>query len=97
MTLEETAARGRGRPRTFSPDDALTAAIAVFAEKGYEHTSLSDLTEAMGINRTSIYLALGSKEDLFLRARDSRPCCAPRSRWRPARTTSACPSSPSRH
>jgi len=68
VTLERAAARGRGRPRTFSSDDALMAAVAVFAEKGYEHTSLSDLTEAMGINRTSMYLAFGSKEDLFLRA-----------------------------
>jgi len=68
MTVERAVARGRGRPRAFSPDDALTAAVAVFAEKGYEHTSLSDLTEAMGINRTSMYLAFGSKEDLFLRA-----------------------------
>jgi len=68
MTPEKAVARGRGRPRTFSPDDALAAAVAVFAEKGYEHTSLSDLTEAMGINRTSMYLAFGSKEDLFLRA-----------------------------
>jgi AcrR family transcriptional regulator len=68
MTLERAATRGRGRPRTFSSDDALLAAVAVFAEKGYEHTSLSDLTEAMGINRTSMYLAFGSKEDLFLRA-----------------------------
>jgi AcrR family transcriptional regulator len=68
MTLERAVARGRGRPRMFSSDDALAAAVAVFAEKGYEHTSLSDLTEAMGINRTSMYLAFGSKEDLFLRA-----------------------------
>jgi AcrR family transcriptional regulator len=68
MTLERAAARGRGRQRTFSSDDALMAAVAVFADKGYEHTSLSDLTEAMGINRTSMYLAFGSKEDLFLRA-----------------------------
>jgi AcrR family transcriptional regulator len=68
MTVEKATTRGRGRPRAFSPDDALMAAVAVFAEKGYEHTSLSDLTEAMGINRTSMYLAFGSKEDLFLRA-----------------------------
>jgi AcrR family transcriptional regulator len=68
MALEQAMARGRGRPRAFSPNDVLMAAVAVFAEKGYEHTSLSDLTEAMGINRPSMYLAFGNKEDLFLRA-----------------------------
>jgi AcrR family transcriptional regulator len=68
LAIESTVARGRGRPRAFSSSEALMAAVAVFAEKGYEHTSLSDLTSAMGINRTSMYLAFGSKEDLFLLA-----------------------------
>lgn len=63
--------RPRGRPRQFSAPDALQAAVAVFAEKGYEHTSLTDLTQAMGINRTSMYLAFGSKEELFLLAMQS--------------------------
>jgi AcrR family transcriptional regulator len=68
MATGTTVARGRGRPRAFSSGEALMAAVAVFAKKGYEHTSLSDLTAAMGINRTSMYLAFGSKEDLFLLA-----------------------------
>jgi AcrR family transcriptional regulator len=68
VTGDETSTRPRGRPREFSKEEALAAAVAVFAEKGYEHTSLSDLTEAMGINRTSMYLAFGNKEDLFLLA-----------------------------
>jgi AcrR family transcriptional regulator len=68
VAAKDTVARGRGRPRAFSSTEALMAAVAVFAKKGYEHTSLSDLTSAMGINRTSMYLAFGSKEDLFLLA-----------------------------
>jgi AcrR family transcriptional regulator len=42
----------------------------VFWEKGYEGTSLSDLTKAMGINRPSLYAAFGNKETLFRKVLD---------------------------
>lgn len=51
--------------KTFDTDEVLEKAGVMFASKGFEATSISDLTQAMGINKGSLYHAFGSKRDLF--------------------------------
>ena len=60
----------KGRPREFCTEQALAAALRVFWSKGYEGASLTELTEAMGITKPSLYAAFGNKEALFHKALD---------------------------
>ncbi|MFC8667990.1 TetR/AcrR family transcriptional regulator [Streptomyces sp. NPDC057199] len=59
------ASKPRGRPRSFDRETALEKAILAFWEHGYEATSVSDLTQVMGIGAPSLYAAFGDKRSLF--------------------------------
>jgi TetR/AcrR family transcriptional regulator, copper-responsive repressor len=60
----------RGRPRQFDSETALHNAMLVFWRNGYRGTSVDDLTDALGINKPSLYAAFGDKEALFLQVVD---------------------------
>ena len=57
----------RGRPRSFDEGVVLDQARAVFLQKGFDATSLDDLSAATGLTRPSLYGAFGNKEALYRR------------------------------
>ncbi|MBL8648878.1 MAG: TetR/AcrR family transcriptional regulator [Sphingopyxis sp.] len=67
---QDVIAAPKGRPREFCVDQALASALHVFWAKGYDGASMTDLTEAMGITKPSLYAAFGNKEALFHKALD---------------------------
>lgn len=57
-----------GRPREFDFDVALDAAMEAFWHHGYGGTSMSDIEQATGLGKGSIYKAFGDKHTLFVQA-----------------------------
>ncbi len=60
----------RGRPKSFDEQKALEQAMLLFWENGYIATSISDLTQALGITAPSLYCSFGDKATLFNRCID---------------------------
>lgn len=58
--------RGRGRPRSFDPKQALQQVSAIFRRHGFAATSLDDIAQATGLNRPSLYAAFGDKRAMYL-------------------------------
>ncbi len=54
------------RPREFNETDALSDAMHLFWQRGYEFSSLSDITQATGLSKSSLYDTFGSKHELLL-------------------------------
>jgi AcrR family transcriptional regulator len=58
------------RPKGYDRHAVLVAARDLFWERGYEATSITDLEQSTGLNRSSLYREFGSKHDLFRAALD---------------------------
>ena len=58
------------RPKEFDRERVLDRAVELFWSRGYEATSMSDLTEHLGIGRQSLYDTFGDKHALYLAALD---------------------------
>lgn len=63
--VTKETSKPRGRPLAFNQEQALDRALQVFWTRGYEGTSMSELVDALGINKPSIYATFGNKEALF--------------------------------
>ncbi len=57
-----------GRPRNLPVDEALDRALLEFWARGYDRTSISDLSRALGVGPSSVYNAFGSKQELYRRS-----------------------------
>ncbi|MFI0895360.1 TetR/AcrR family transcriptional regulator [Streptomyces sp. NPDC020983] len=53
---------------TYTPDSLLAVAVGVFNERGYDGTSMEDLSRVAGISKSSIYHHVRGKEELLNRA-----------------------------
>jgi AcrR family transcriptional regulator len=71
--MADTAAgesgRGRGRPG-YDVESLLAVAVEVFNERGYDGTSMEDLSQRLGITKSAIYHHVDSKQQLLALALD---------------------------
>ena len=57
--------RSGGRPPKFDREAVVSAAVQAFWSKGFEATTLADLEEATGVDRSSLYNSFGGKTGLY--------------------------------
>jgi AcrR family transcriptional regulator len=66
--VTNTEKRPRGRPKGFSPDEALDCAVEMFWEHGYEGVDVERIARAVNVTKPALYRAFGDKSTLLLKA-----------------------------
>ena len=59
------------RPRKFDEEEVLVKAMDAFWTHGYDATTITDLMDATGLAKGSLYKGFGDKKQLFMQALDS--------------------------
>jgi TetR/AcrR family transcriptional repressor of nem operon len=54
-----------GRRKRYDRQDVLDKAMGLFWQKGYQATSMAEMTQATGLNTASMYKEFGDKDGLF--------------------------------
>lgn len=93
-TMDGTKQRRRGNTRQRIQE----VALELFAEQGYEKTSLREIAERLDVTKAALYYHFKTKEEILVSifADLSRPIedliewgAGSRTRWRPSRRSSA--------
>lgn len=63
--MSQTSKENRGRPRTFDESEVLDACIPLFLKRGYFGVSVTELLDAIKMERSSFYLAFGDKVSFY--------------------------------
>jgi AcrR family transcriptional regulator len=61
-----------GRPKASSRETLAEAACELFLERGYEATSVADITQRAGVSRSSFFNYFSSKSDVLWSGTDAR-------------------------
>jgi len=64
VTAPEPVRRSAGRPEVTSHAEIEQAAFRLFAERGFEETTLDDIAEAVGVSRRTLFRYYASKNDI---------------------------------
>lgn len=65
---EKSSSRGRGRPPKFDEQHVVESAIWAFFENGFDGTTLGDIEDATGVDRSTLYNSFGGKKGLYTSA-----------------------------
>lgn len=66
--MKSSAAKSRGRPRTFDEERVLATLLDAFWTRGYTACSTDELAAAARVSKPALYAAFGDKRAMYLRA-----------------------------